>query len=776
MLEIANETLELLEWPRLCAHLASFASTAMGKRLAQTWQPQARLSAAHALLDQTKEALLLDQRVTVSLQGIGDLEAELKHASLGGALSGESLLQIAVLLNSARKLRRLVDDYDDLPGLLDLLSTMRTYPELEQQIHHCIDDHGDVTDRASDKLSEWRRAYRATRSEIQAKLQRLMTLHSNSIQEAVLTQRDERYVIPVKATHRDNLPGLVHDSSASGATLYVEPNSVVPMHNQLRQLQGQIRREEERVLRELSGAVAAVGTDIQHVLAVITEFDLAMTRARYGVWCGGQPPILDADTVYLRQVRHPLLLQQQLEVVPVDLTVPTATRVVVITGPNTGGKTVALKTLGLMVLMAQAGLFLPTKAEPRLPWFDGIFADIGDEQSLEQSLSTFSGHVRRIGRILTAMTPQSLVLLDELGAGTDPTEGSALAAALLEHLGQTARLAIATTHYGELKTLKYQYDHFENASVEFDVSTLAPTYRLLWGIPGRSHALVIAERLGLDTAILERAGARLGGEVREVDSVIAGLEAQRQAQDAKLSHLHTLQSELERLQDDMAQRAAVMAAKERDLVERQQQALLAAVEAGRSEVAAIIRSLQKGNPTAQEAQQATEALNTIASQAKATAAPKTEFWPEVGDRVRLRGLNQTGEIIAIAQDDYTIRSGILKFTTQRSQLDPLDDHQAKQRQRAVVPPPPPPPPPPAVRTSRNSLDLRGCRVVNALDQVDAFIAAARSGETLWLVHGIGTGKLRAGLREQLAGDKRIAEISDAEQAEGGRGATVIRLR
>nr|WP_232229361.1 endonuclease MutS2 [Crinalium epipsammum] len=532
---IQSETLELLEWSRLCQHLATFAATKLGVVAARNLVIPPTQAESLQLLAQTKEIYELENRLTtgLSFEGIQDIGESIQRAELQGILSGEQLLAIATTLAGMRRLRRMLDDQEDIPVLKELVADLRTYPELEQEIHRCIDDRGDVADRASPKLGGIRTQLKGIRDRIYQTLQGILQRQSNAVGQQLVTQRGDRFVIPVKATHKESIPGIVHDSSSSGATLFVEPNAIVSLGNQLRQHQRQEQVEIEAVLRALTEQVAAVKSDLENLLAVATTLDLATARARYSLWLEANPArFIERETgeqIVLRQLRHPLLVwqhqhEQGSAVVPVSLVIQPQTRVVTITGPNTGGKTVTLKTLALAALMAKVGLFVPAREPVELPWFDLVLADIGDEQSLEQSLSTFSGHIRRISRIIEAISsektednldhqihpsplspPSSLVLLDEVGAGTDPAEGSALAIALLQYLADHSLLTLASTHYGELKALKYEDERFENASVEFNEDTLSPTYRLLWGIPGRSNALTIAKRLGLKSEIIDNA-------------------------------------------------------------------------------------------------------------------------------------------------------------------------------------------------------------------------------------------------------------------------------
>lgn len=838
---IQAETLELLEWSRLCQHLATFAATKLGATAARHLQIPAALSESLGLLAQTQEVYQIEQNLPSGLKfdGIQDIGEALERSQLQGVLTGDELLAIATTLAGARQLRRTIDSQTDLPVLTELVSELRTYPELEQEIHRCIDDRGKVADRASPKLGGIREQLRQVRDRIYQMLQRILQRQSNAVQEPVITQRGDRFVIPVKAPQKDAIPGIVHDTSSSGLTLYVEPHSVVNLGNQLRQLTRQEQVEEEAVRRVLTEQVAAVKPDLERLLAIATTLDLATARARYSLWLGANPPrFIDrsaGERITLRQLRHPLLVwqnqhEQGTPVVPIDLLIQPQIRVVAITGPNTGGKTVTLKTLGLAILMAKAGLFVPAREPVELPWFDYILADIGDEQSLEQSLSTFSGHIRRISRILEAigqderlgeqeeatesrsseetqaqeveelddnsssqplalnsqpLAPSSLVLLDEVGAGTDPTEGSALAIALLRHLADHAQLTIATTHFGELKALKYQDERFENASVEFDDVSLSPTYRLLWGIPGRSNALAIARRLGLKPEIIDQAQGQVGLQASEdVNQVIAGLEAQRRQQEQKAQETAQLLQQAERLHGEVARKAALLKERERDLQQQQEQAVQNAIAQAKAEIAQVIRQLQRGPATAQDAQQATESLNQIAQQqlpSRKPAKPKPGFRPQVGDRVRIPRLGQTAEVLTNPDEDgeLSVRFGLMKMTVSLADVESLNGEKAELPAKPKPAPEPPPPsladPAPTIRTSRNTIDIRGSRVADAEVVLERAIASAEPG-ALWIIHGHGTGKLRQGVHEFLKQHPQVSRYELAERTDGGSGVTIAYIQ
>lgn len=804
---IQSETLELLEWHRLCQHLATFAATKLGATAARHLKIPDSQTQSEQLLEQTKEVYQLETRLTtgLSFEGIQDIGDSLERAERSGVLSGDELLAIATTLAGARSLRRVIDNQEDLPILTELVADLRTYPELEQEIHRCIDERAQVTDRASQKLGEIRTDLRRLRTQITQKLQNILQAKSGAVQEQLITQRSDRFVIPVKAPQKDAIPGIVHDTSTSGATLYVEPNSVVPLGNQLRQIIRREQAEEEAVRRILTEQIAAVKPDLERLLAIATTLDMATARSRYSYWLGANPPRFiqreDSETITLRNLRHPLLVwQQQHEqgqpVVPVDLLINPLIRVVTITGPNTGGKTVTLKTLGLAALMAKVGLFVPAREPVEIPWFDQVLADIGDEQSLQQSLSTFSGHIRRISRILEALgngdsglgteekeipNPQSLVLLDEVGAGTDPVEGSALAIALLQYLANHAQLTIATTHFGELKALKYEDERFENASVEFDESTLSPTYRLLWGIPGRSNALTIALRLGLKPEVVQQAKTQVGEATDEVNQVIAGLEAQRRRQETKATEAQVLLQQTERLYKEVSAKAANLEERESSLRASQEIAVQQAIAQAKGEIAQVIRRLQKGTPTAQEAQQATNALNQIGQlyQPATPAKPKPGFMPKVGDRIRVPKLGQIADVIAAPNEDgeLSVRFGLMKMTVKLQDVESLDGQKPEPVVKAKPAPAtvtPPPQPVPEIRTSQNTIDLRGKRVADAEYILDKAISEATG--PVWIIHGYGTGKLRQGVHTFLQQHSRVNNYEPAEQADGGTGVTIAHIK
>ena len=830
---IQTETLGLLEWSRLCEQVASFASTPLGRMAAERLVIPESQGGSEALLAQTLEVYGFEQveAQELSFKGIGNIDGALERAERQGVLSGEELLVIAQTLGGMRNLRKQISTREEeCPVLMGLITSVRTLPDLEKEIHHCIDDRGEVADRASTKLGGIRAGLKEVRSGIRKKLQNIMQQKPNAVQEMTIVMRGDRFALPVKAGHKSNIRGIVHDTSASGGTLYIEPHGVVEANNKVRQLTRQEAAEEEVIRRRLSELVGESLPELEQVLAIATTIDLAAARSRYSFWLEANPPRFinpaEDELTTLRNLRHPLLVWQAAhddgpQAVPINVTVDPKIRVVAITGPNTGGKTVTLKTLGLAALMAKAGLFVPAREPVELPWFEQVLADIGDEQSIEQSLSTFSGHIRRIVRILNALKPvensegagsvaiasleddgaeveiarpepvarahnpgdRSLVLLDEVGAGTDPAEGSALAIALLTALADRARLTIATTHFGELKTLKYQDDRFENASVEFDDKTLSPTYKLLWGIPGRSNALTIAERLGLDTAVIDNAQNLVGGFSEEINQTIAGLEAQHRRQEAKSNEAQFLLERAQHLHQQIDRKAKDLKEREAKLKQSQEEAVRAEVKRAKNEINQVIRRLKKGG-TGQDAQKAGEELGAIAERrlpSQKAKKRKPTYKPTVGERIRVLSLGSTAEVLSIDEGDreLTVRMGILKATV------PMNDIESLQGEKVEPPAPkakpkaqPKPKQRTILRTSKTSTDIRGARVADAEPVIDKLISEAIASDqgAVWIIHGKGTGKLRSGVQDYLKQHALVDRYEIAEKHDGGAGVTIAYLK
>ena len=800
---IQQEALELLGWPELCQHLAGFASTTMGRQALLVLSLPSDLSQSQCLQQETRELLEQDQRLEGGLdfQGVVDLDPLIKRCCKGGIATGEALLGVATTMAAVRKLRRQINDPHQQPVTTACLAQLQSLNQLERRLNHCLEEGGHVADRASPALAAVRNQLGHLRLELRQQLHVLLRRHQAVLQDTIISSRHGRAVIALKAGTLDQLPGLVHDSSTSGNTLFVEPQVLVPLGNRIRDLEAQERQEEEQVLRQLSQLVADDAQPLLDIRAALLRLDMALARGRYGATMGGiQPDFLEAnlkvdavgtaqEPILLRQLRHPLLVWQQqageADVVPVDVQVHPHQRVVAITGPNTGGKTVVLKSLGLALLMARAGLPVLCTGSAQLPWADLVLADIGDEQSLQQNLSTFSGHIKRLARILQAVeasptaSTNGVVLLDELGAGTDPSEGSALAIALLRHMADRVRLTMATTHCSALKALKYEDDRFENASVAFDEATMAPTYQLQWGIPGRSNALAIAQRLGLDPAVLSQAQALLKPQqVGEVNSVISGLEQQRQQQDEAAAAAADLLVRTEQLH---AQVLRHWQRQQNEIAQQQQQRqkqLEDSIHAAQQEVAQIIRTLRQGKPDGEQARRAGQRLKTLKQvqhgQSNTADPSHQQGWsPHVGMRVRLRRLGKVAEVLDVKDHGQMLelRCGPMRLQANLNDVESLNGDQPRQAPSVQVTHSQTLAPGPEVRCATNTIDLRGLRLHEAEAAVEDHLS--RSNGPIWLIHGIGTGRLKQGLWEWLKNTDQVERFHDAEPGDGGMGCTVV---
>ena len=789
-LTLGEETLELLEWPRLCAHLASFASTVPGRRASQRLELPSGTEISHQLLAETLEMRNLDGTLEggLSFQGVHDLGPTLLCCNKGGTASGEELLALADTLAAARRLRRQIADMKLRPVVTNLIENLATLPGLEKRLKYSLEAGGRVADRASSRLANWRQRQQELRQQRSNKLQDLIRHSTSLLQDTIVAERYGRPVLAVKASA--SMPGLVHDSSASGNTIYVEPHAVIDLGNQIARLEGSIREEEQHVLAELSASIAAQLPELENLASVLLQLDLALTRSRYSTWLGGVTPTIDScpeAPFQLHDLRHPLLVwQHQYEqgppVVPITVKVSSDLRVVAITGPNTGGKTVALKSIGMAVLMARAGLQIPCSSSPVLPWCAQVLADIGDDQSLQQSLSTFGGHIQRVSRILEAVEngpAPSLVLLDEVGAGTDPAEGTALATALLRYLADRARLTVATTHFNGLKVLKYSDPRFENSSVAFNNITLSPTYELLWGVPGCSNALDIAGRLGLNCAVVSEARSLLqptSEGAKKIETIIKGLEQQRQQQQAAVKNASSLLARTELLHEELLGHWRKQRRQSAELQEQIRQHLEASIQDAQKEVRHLIRRLRDHHADGETARTIGLRLRHLEKLHRPQQpTEKLNSWrPEVGERVRLLALDKAAEVLTVSEDglQLTVRCGPMRSTVELSGVQSLDGQH------------PAPAPPvagaqarfcsqssPHMRTSDNTIDVRGLRVYEAEAAVEEYLR--RVSGPVWVVHGIGTGKLKLGLRTWLQSVPYVKRVCDAEQADGGPGCSVI---
>ena len=788
-IKIFQETLNLLEWPTVCSHLATFAMTEKGRQKCESFDLPLDISQSQELLSQTLEIVSLDASFDsgISFKGVHDLENILLICSKGGVATGEDLIKVAETLRAARKLRKLIFDQLLRPRLSDLLVDMATLPDLQQLLEFGLDEGGRIADRASTKLSELRSYRNSIYLQRRDILQDIIRKHSGLLQDNIVSERYGRPVLAFKAGTTDQIKGMVHDSSSSGNTIYIEPQVVISIGNRLAQIDSKIQDEERRLLAAWSKEVGINSNVIDHLVGILLQIEFALARARYSKWINGVPAILEEgdNTLFeIQDFRHPLLLWNDFHnnkntVVPTSFDVPPSLKVLAITGPNTGGKTVALKSIGLAVLMAKAGLLLPCTGSPKLPWCQNVLADIGDEQSLQQNLSTFSGHILRISRILDAMASYpgtTLVLLDEVGAGTDPTEGTALAMALLKTMADRARLTIATTHFGELKAMKYSDSRFENASVSFDSETIKPTFHLQWGIPGRSNAIEISKRLGLDDEVVKNAQKYIDpANDDNVNKVIKGLEIQREKQQSAAEDAAALLAKTELLHEELLERWQKQRQQSEEFNEQGRLKLESSIREGQREVRHLIKRLRDQNANGETARIAGQRLRQMEKGYRSNKRVQNkEVWnPKIGDQVRLSAIGKAGEIISFSENglQLTVICGVFRSTVNLSEVESLDGQKAEINKVVKIKTPQVRKNFSLVRTKKNTVDVRGLRVHEAEGVIEEKLRNCSGA--LWIIHGIGSGKLKKGLRKWFDSLSYIEKIADAEPYDGGVGCTVV---
>lgn len=818
---IAPHTITTLEFPAIRQMLARHASFAASRQMAETLLPSTDAFEISVALSQTREArYLLDEYPDLTIGAARDVRDAITLASRGGVLDAIVLLEIARTLAAARRFRQALVRVDSsrIPLLFEFIQQLPVYPAIEDRIEHSINNDGEVLDTASAKLASLRNEIRITMGRVQERLQHIVSSgqYADALQESIVTIRNGRYVVPVKASHKRMVKGLVHDQSGKGITLYIEPLVVVELNNKLRELQLDEADEVARILAELSDLVGAQATAIHTGITALATIDFALCKARFAGQIRAIEPIMidvmqgQDPQVHLIKARHPLI--DPAKVVPIDMTMPHTTRITLITGPNTGGKTVSLKTTGLLALMAQSGLFIPANDGSSLPIFGQIYADIGDEQSIEQSLSTFSSHLTNIIKILAnldhvvELTPSqiqaravdewrpqaavfrdelpALVLLDELGAGTDPVEGSALARAIVEHLLNRGVFAIATTHYAELKAFAYSTPGVQNASVEFNAETLSPTYRLMIGVPGRSNALAIATRLGLDKAIIESARATLPNQELQVDSLLAAIQRERQEAAVLLQRANQVQVEAEQLKAEMArerqqfdvrleeERIAAAQAIEHEV--KQVRTELRRLRDDVQQVTVTKKWMEEAQQRAAEVQQ--QATERLAKQRRPNAPVVKPVIEEqrpiqVGDAVFVPSVNMTGDVVDVDADDdqAIVQVGGFRITVKLSEVRPGQRKEPAvqvQRQTYV----------PSTPDVAIEIDVRGMRAAEAIERVDRYIddAYRASLPFVRIIHGKGSGALRQTLRDQLQRHRQVKSLTGGG-ASGGEGVTVVHL-
>ena len=780
-----ERNLRVLEFPKIRARMAALATTEMGRACALELMPSSDPFLVRRMQQQTEEAsTVLAYNGSNPMAAFTDVRPFLKLAQIGSTLSAKAILQIADAMKASRLVRSaLVTDREDTPLLTELGSRLYANRRLEEDVFDAILSEDEISDHASSELNDIRRHIRVLNDRIRDKLNSIVRSPSTVkyLMDAIITMRNGRYVVPVKAECRANVPGIVHDQSGTGSTLFIEPMSVVEAGNELKQWAVKEKNEIERILAAFSAQIGPDAELIGDSLENLAEIDMIFARAALGRSMNAVPPKLNEEgRVNLIRARHPLIDPDK--VVPSNLWLGSDFTTLVITGPNTGGKTVTLKTVGLLSLMAQAGMQIPAAYGSELAIFDEIFADIGDEQSIEQSLSTFSSHMTNIVDILDRVTENSLVLFDELGAGTDPTEGAALAMAILNRLLERKVRTMATTHYSELKVFALSTPGVENASVEFNVETLRPTYRLSIGVPGKSNAFEISRKLGLPEEIIDSAKEKLSGDQVRFEDVIANAEYHRQIAEkerklAEEAHLETqrLRDEAEKLRSDLA------AHRERDLRKAKDEARRILQRAQR-ESEQLIADLKKKNSgelkehelhamRAKLQSAIDENAEKIEVPAGVGEVPKTV---QVGDTVELVNLGTKATILTLpdSKGECTVQAGALKLKAKlrdmRTAQPDKPKKQPKSGNRIHVAP----------RPVETECDVRGCNLEEALMAVDLFLdgAVLNHLRTVSIIHGKGTGVLRAGIHKQLRAHPAVKEFRLGRYGEGEDGVTIVTLR
>ena len=792
MTDLFEKSIQTLELPRVLERLAEQAVTEEGKERCLNLRPLTDEDDVRRRLAETSAAVdLMTLSGSPSFSGVKPVAASLQRANMGGALNTRELLDIAAVLRASRSAKEYADGRSGAAKTCidHLFASLTPNRYLEEKITGSIVGEDEIADSASPELADIRRHIRSTASKVRDILNKLISSNqAKYLQEAIITQRNDRFVVPVKSEHKNDVPGLVHDVSSSGGTFFIEPMGVVKANNELRELQSREEKEIERILAELSAECASYREDIAQNYDLLIMLDVIFARAKLSYRMKGAEPKIVKRGLYLRRARHPLLDPNK--AVPNDLMLGEEFDTLVITGPNTGGKTVTIKTMGLLVLMAQCGLHIPVDADSRIQVFSRVLADVGDEQSIAQSLSTFSSHMVNIVGILKEADDETLILFDELGAGTDPIEGAALAAAIIESARELGALVAATTHYAELKVYAMTTKGVENASCEFNVDSLAPTYRLLIGIPGKSNAFAISERLGLPKYIIQKAAERIDAENVRFEDVLTQLDEQRQQMEREKEQAAKLRREMED--------SAKVAREYREKLEKER---AKAVEKAQAEARRILdeardtadqvfkelndmRKKQRKEEDWQRVNEARAGLKHRLNEAedklgrrKEEPAPPPTRPAKAGDTVELVKMGTQATVLSVNKDgSLQLQAGILKITAKQSEVRVVEGETQTQKEARKV-----------VRQAEHKLrslgaspevDLRGMMTDEAINALDMFLDNAMLGrlQEVTVIHGKGTGAVRKAVREHLKRSRYVKSFRPGRFGEGEDGVTVVELR
>ena len=796
MSELFEKSIRTLELPRVLQLLSDQAVSVEGKEKSLRLRPETETEEVLRLLDQTDAArAMIGLHGAPSFSGVKPVAEALDRADRGGSLNTRELLTIARLLTAARRAKEYFNDKAEEKTAIDhLFLSLHGNRYLEEKIKRCIVDENTIADAASTELADIRRHMRQAQARSRQILQKIISspTYGKILQETIITQRDGRFVVPVKAEHKGELPGLIHDVSSTGATVFVEPMGVVQANNEYIELQSKEQKEIERILAELSAEAAAHREDIQWDYDAMVHLDMIFARGQLSYKMDGMRPEVRRDgAIRLRRARHPLLDPKK--AVPIDIELGDTFDTLVITGPNTGGKTVSLKTLGLLTLMTQCGLHIPVADQSQISVYERVLADIGDEQSIEQSLSTFSAHMVNIVAILEEADRRSLVLFDELGAGTDPVEGAALAIAIIQQVRKLGAKVAATTHYAELKTFAMTTVGVENASCEFSVETLSPTYRLLIGIPGKSNAFAISKRLGLSDDVIENAKIQMSGESVRFEDILTQLEAKRQAlekRELEADRLFRQREEDARKAREFREQMERAKENARGRGEAEAKRILRDARSAADQVFAELAEMRKAQAKAERTMNANEARAELRRKlneaedavskrdARQEPIPKPSRPIRVGDLVEIPGVRQNAEVVSVGKDGtLQLKAGVLKMKAKADEVRLIeDDERAAQKKSTAV----------KIRqgdrqlrtSASHELDIRGLESLEAESVVETFISSAVMGhlETVTIIHGKGTGALRKAVHEILRRNKAVRTFRLGVYGEGESGVTVVTLK
>src|SRR5690625_3301045 len=763
--------------------LLSHAETSLGKEKINELTPSVHLDEVIHWQEETDEAVtLLRLKGHVPLGGITNIKPHIHRAKIGGSLLANELLEVAQTIYGTRQFKTFMNELDDVsvPILEQYAEDIHSLKQLEQAIKRCIDEQGEVLDQASPKLRSIRSKIRSYENSVREKLEQYTRTNSSMLSNPIVTIRNERYVVPVKHEHRQTFGGIVHDQSSSGQTLFIEPQAVVELNNKLQEAKVDEQKEIEKILQELSELIRVDHDYLEENINIIQQVDFIIAKGKFAhKMKAAKPKMNDAGFIKLKDARHTLIDEE--EVVKNDIEIGKDFTAIVITGPNTGGKTVTLKMVGLLTLMAQSGLQVPTQDGCELAVFDYVFADIGDEQSIEQNLSTFSSHMINIVSILEKVNANTLVLFDELGAGTDPQEGASLAMAILDYVVEKNARVIATTHYPELKAYGYNNENVTNASMEFDIETLQPTYRLLLGVPGRSNAFDISKRLGLNEQIINHAKSFVDEETRSVENMIASLEESRNKQEHAYEEASLILQQSEDLLQSLKNEFDNYLNEKEKLFFKTKDKVKKEIKKARSEAAEIIDKIKKMKDEAMikehrliDVRKKLEMQKDKLEEKQENESEKLESIENLlaGDEVHVHSFNQKGHIVSKLNDhEYEVQLGILKMKVQANDLKLI------KRQKETMTKP--------VTTVKGKssyvpieLDLRGERYEEAIQRLEKYIdqAVLAGYDKVSIIHGKGTGALMKGVQQFVKNYPSVKKFEFAEQNQGGTGVTILYLK